>query len=152
MTNIEYIFEFANKHNFPKTDCEVIFNNNIINNGEFNIYEHDDDIVSVKFDKNLVENEIIKMEDIRFDIDSDFPEDVFFAWQKDNPEISFKGWIAMGKYIPTIIQNADFFNELDSLTKEIEMKLELLFSNIESDDGDSDFDELDDDSEEDGEE
>jgi hypothetical protein len=31
------------------------------------------------------------------------------------------------------------------------MKLELVFSNIESDDGDSDFDELDD-SEEDGEE
>ena len=26
MTNIEYIFEFANKHNFPKTECEVVFN------------------------------------------------------------------------------------------------------------------------------
>jgi hypothetical protein len=60
-------------------------------------------------------------------------------WQKDNPEISFKGWIAMGKYIPTIIQNADFLNELDSLTKEIEMKLESVFSNIEVDNGDSDF-------------
>lgn len=150
MTNVEYIFLFAEKHNFPKTECEVVFN--AIDDGSGRvIHTTDDDIISVRFDKSLVENEI-KMEDIRFDIDSNFPEDVFGMWQKDNPEISFKGWIAMGKYIPTIIQNADFFNELDSLTKEIEMKLELIFSNIESDDGDSDFDELDDDNEEDGEE
>jgi hypothetical protein len=149
MTNLEYIFLFANKHNFPKSECEVVFN--AVDDGSGSvIHTTDDDIISVKFDKSLVENEI-KIDDIRFDVDSNFPDDVFFMWQKDNPEVSFKGWIAMGKYIPTIIQNADFFNELDTLTKEIEMKLELVFSNIESDDGDSDFDELDD-SEEDGEE
>jgi hypothetical protein len=149
MTNVEYIFAFAEKHNFPKTECEVVFN--AVDDGSGSvIHTTDDDIISVKFDKSLVENEI-KIDDIRFDVDSNFPDDVFFMWQKDNPEVSFKGWIAMGKYIPTIIQNADFFNELDTLTKEIEMKLELVFSNIESDDGDSDFDELDD-SEEDGEE
>ena len=137
MTNLEYIFLFAEKHNFPKTECEVVFNAVDDGSGR-DIYTTDDDIRAVRFDKSLVENEI-KMEDIRFDIDSDFPEDVFSMWQKDNPEISFKGWIAMGKYIPTIIQNADFLNELDSLTKEIEMKLESVFSNIEEDDGDSDF-------------
>lgn len=137
MTNVEYIFLFAEKHNFPKTECEVVFNAVDDGSGR-DIYTTDDDIIAVRFDKNLVENEI-KMEDIRFDIDSDFPDDVFFMWQKDNPEISFKGWIAMGKYIPTIIQNADFLNELDSLTKEIEMKLESVFSNIEVDNGDSDF-------------
>ena len=137
MTNLEYIFLFAEKHNFPKTECEVVFNAVDDGSGR-DIYTTDDDIRAVRFDKSLVENEI-KMEDIRFDIDSDFPEDVFSMWQKDNPEISFKGWIAMGKYIPTIIQNADFLNELDSLTKEIEMKLESVFSNIEVDNGDSDF-------------
>lgn len=137
MTNVEYIFLFAEKHNFPKTECEVVFNAVDDGSGR-DIYTTDDDIRAVRFDKSLVENEI-KMEDIRFDIDSDFPEDVFFMWQKDNPEISFKGWIAMGKYIPTIIKNADFLNELDSLTKEIEMKLESVFSNIEIDNGDSDF-------------
>jgi hypothetical protein len=137
MTNVEYIFLFAEKHNFPKTECEVVFNAVDDGSGR-DIYTTDDDIRAVRFDKSLVENEI-KMEDIRFDIDSDFPEDVFFMWQKDNPEISFKGWIAMGKYIPTIIQNADFLNELDSLTKEIEMKLESVFSNIEVDNEDSDF-------------
>ena len=137
MTNVEYIFLFAEKHNFPKTECEVVFNAVDDGSGR-DIYTTDDDIIAVRFDKSLVENEI-KMEDIRFDIDSDFPEDVFFMWQKDNPEISFKGWIAMGKYIPTIIQNADFLNELGSLTKEIEMKLESVFSNIEVDNGDSDF-------------
>ena len=137
MTNLEYIFLFAEKHNFPKTECEVVFNAVDDGSGR-DIYTTDDDIRAVRFDKSLVENEI-KMEDIRFDIDSDFPEDVFFMWQKDNPEMSFKGWIAMGKYIPTIIQNADFLNELDSLTKEIEMKLESVFSNIEVDNGDSDF-------------
>lgn len=137
MTNVEYIFLFAEKHNFPKTECEVVFN--AVDDGSGNdIHTTDDDIIAVRFGKSLVENEI-KMDDIRFDIDSDFPEDVFTMWQKDNPEISFKGWIAMGRYVPTIIQNADFLNELDSLTKEIEMKLESMFSNIEEDDGDSDF-------------
>ena len=149
MTNVEYIFLFAEKHNFPKTECEVVFNAVDDGSGR-DIYTTDDDIRAVRFDKSLVENEI-KMEDIRFDIDSDFPEDVFSMWQKDNPEISFKGWIAMGRYIPTIIQNAEFLNELDSLTKEIEMKLESVFSNIEVDNGDSDFVE-DEDDEEDGEE
>ena len=134
MTNLEYIFLFAEKHNFPKTDCEVIFN--AVNNGG-DIYSMDDDIVSVKFDKSLVANEL-KMEDIRFDIDSDFDTDVFEIWQKDDPTISFRSWIAMGRYVPTIIQNADFFDELESLTKDIEMKLESLFSNIGTDDGDSD--------------
>jgi hypothetical protein len=141
MTNVEYIFEFANKHNFPKSECEVVFN--IPDDGVTpNIYATDDDIISVKFDKSLVENEI-KIEDIRFDIDSDFPEDVFFMWQKDNPEMSFRGWIAMGKYIPTIIKNTEFFDELEVLTKDIEMKLESLFANIEIDDGSSDFDDED---------
>ena len=149
MTNVEYIFLFAEKHNFPKTECEVVFNAVDDGSGK-DIYTTDDDIRAVRFDKSLVVNEI-KMDDIRFDIDSDFPEDVFSMWQKDDPEISFKGWIAMGRYVPTIIQNADFLNELDSLTKEIEMKLESMFSNIEEDDGDSDFYE-DDEDEEDGEE
>ena len=146
MTNVEYIFLFADKHNFPKTECEVVFNTVDDGSGR-DIYTTDDDIKAVRFDKSLVENEI-KMEDIRFDIDSNFPEDVFFMWQNDNPEMSFKGWIAMGRYIPTIIQNTEFLDELDSLTKEIEMKLENMFSNIEEDDGGSDFYE----DEEDGEE
>ena len=112
MTNVEYIFEFANKHNFPKTECEVVFN--VIDDSSSVIHTTDDDIIAVRFDKSLVKNEI-KIEDIRFDIDSNFPEDVFFMWQEDNPEISFRGWIAMGRYVPTIIQNADFFNELDEI-------------------------------------
>jgi hypothetical protein len=128
MTNIEYIYLFAEKHNFPRTECEILFNAVDDGSGR-DIYTTDDDIISVKFDKSLVENEI-KIDDIRFDIDSQFPEDVFFMWQKNNPEMSYKGWIAMGKYVPTIIQNADFFNELDSLTKEIEMKLSSIFSNV----------------------
>ena len=146
MTNVEYIFEFANKHNFPKSECEVVFNAVDDGSGR-DIYTTDDDIVSVRFDKSIVEHEI-KIEDIRFDIDSNFPEDVFDMWQKDNPEMTFRGWIAMGRYVPTIIQNADFFDELDAVTKEIEMKLESMFSNIETGE-DSDFEE---DEEEDGEE
>ena len=149
MTNVEYIFEFANKHNFQKTECEVVFNAVDDGSGR-DIYTTDDNIISVRFDKSIVEHEI-KIEDIRFDIDSNFPEDVFDMWQKDNPEMSFRGWIAMGRYVPTIIQNADFFDELDVMTKEIEMKLESMFSNISEDDGSSDFDE-DDENEEDGEE
>ena len=153
MTNVEYIFEFANKHGFPKTECEVVFN--AVDDGSGNdIHTTDYDIISVKFDKSLVENEI-KIEDIRFDIDTDLPDDVFYSWQKDNPDMSFKGWIAMGRYVPNIIQNADFFDELDAMTKEIEMKLESVFSNISEDDGSSDFEDEDSDyyeDDEDGEE
>lgn len=138
MTNLEYIFKFAAKHNFPKSECEVMFN--AVDDGSGNdIYTTDDDIISVKFDKSLVENEI-KIEDIRFDIDSNFPDDVFDMWQKDNSKISFKNWIALGRYIPTIVKNASFLYELDTLTKEIGMKLESLFGDIEKDDGSSDFD------------
>lgn len=137
MTNIEYICEFANKHEFPKTECQVKFNapdDGICTE----IYTTDDDIISVKFDDSLVENEI-DIKDIRFDIDSDFPEDVFFMWQKDMPEIPFKNWIAMGRYVPTVVQNTEFFDELDRLTKEIAMKMENMFSRLEEDDGSSDY-------------
>ena len=141
MTNVEYIFEFANKHNFPKTECEVVFNAVDDGSGR-DIYTTDDDIKAVRFDKSLVENEI-KIEDIRFDIDTNLPEDVFNSWQNDNPEMSFRGWIAMGRYVPIVEKNAEFFNELDMLTKEIQMKLETIFPTYE-DDGDSDYDDEDD--------
>ena len=141
MSNLEYIFLFAEKHNFPKTNCEVMFNAVDDGSGR-DIHTTDDDIISVKFDKTLIANEI-KMEDIRFDIDSNFPEDVLFKWQEDEPNISFRSWISKGRYIPNIIQNADFFDELDALTKEIEMKLDSMFSNIQ-DVGDSDYDDYDD--------
>ena len=143
MTNVEYIFEFANKHNFPKTECEVVFNAVDDGSGR-DIYTTDDDIKAVRFDKSLVENEI-KIEDIRFDIDTNLPEDVFNSWQNDNPEMSFRGWIAMGRYVPIVAKNAEFFDELDMLTKEIQMKLETIFPTYE-DDGDSDCDDEDDES------
>ncbi len=136
LSNIEYIHKFAEKHNFPKTECEVVFN--AVDDGREVIYANESDIISVKFDKSLVENEI-KMDDIRFDVDSEFPEDVFFEWQKDDPEASFKEWIVMGRYMPAIIKNSEYFDELDTLTKEIGMKLESIFSNIENGE-DSDFD------------
>ena len=140
MTNVEYIFEFANKHNFPKTECEVVFNAVDDGSGR-DIYTTDDDIKAVRFDKSLVENEI-KIEDIRFDIDTNLPEDVFNSWQNENPEMSFRGWIAMGRYVPIVEKNAEFFDELDMLTKEIQMKLETIFPTYE-DDGDSDYDDED---------
>jgi hypothetical protein len=140
MTNVEYIFLFADKHNFPKTECEVVFNAVDDGSGK-DIYTTDDDIKAVRFDKSLVENEI-KMEDIRFDIDTNLPEDVFYSWQSDNPDISFKGWIAMGRYVPIVAKNAEFFEELDSVTKEIQMKLETLFPTY-GEDSDSDYDDED---------
>lgn len=149
MTNIEYIFSFAEKHNFPKTECEVMFNAVDDGSGR-DIYTTDDDIISVRFDKSLVENEI-SIKDIRFDIDSELSEDVFFIWQEDNPSISFREWIALGRYVPSIIKNHEYFDELDALTKEIEMKLESIFSNIEEDDGDFDYDDENSDYEEDDE-
>ena len=144
MTNVEYIFLFAEKHNFPKTECEVVFN--AIDDGSGrDIHTTDSDIKSVKFDKSLVENEIL-IEDIRFDVDSQFPDDVFFMWQKDDPNISFRTWVSLGRYVPVIIQNTEFFDELDSLTKQIEMGLETLFPQLGGEDSDYDDDDDDEDS------
>lgn len=137
MTNIEYIHVFADKHKFPKTECEVIFNAVDDGSGR-DIHTTDYDIISVKFDKSLVKNEI-KIEDIRFDVDSKFPDDVFFIWQEDDPEIPFKLWISQGRYVPNIIKNTEYLDKLERLTKDIEMKLESMFPTI--DDGDSDYDE-----------
>ena len=136
MTNIEYIRLFADKHKFPKTECEVIFNTVDDGSGR-DIHTTDYDIISVKFDKSLVKNEI-KIEDIRFDVDSKFPDDVFFKWQEDDPEIPFKLWISQGRYIPNIIKNTEYLDKLERLTKDIEMKLESMFPTI---DDDSDYDE-----------
>ena len=143
MTNIEYIFEFANKHNFPKSDCEIMFNSI---GGNTDVFAADDEIISVKFDKSLVENEI-KIDDIRFDIDSLLDDDIFFAWQKDNPNISLKNWIKMGRYVPTDIKNIELLDEIDMLTRDIQMKLESIFGGL--DDGDSDYDDDDDDDDDD---
>ena len=52
--------------------------------GEKDVLNIDDSIISVKFDKSLVENEI-KMEDIRFDIDTNLPEDVFSYCALEKP-------------------------------------------------------------------
>ena len=60
MTNLEYIFLFAEKHNFPKSDCEVVFNAVDDGSGK-DIYTTDADILEVRFDKNLVENEIRRL-------------------------------------------------------------------------------------------
>ena len=139
MTNLEYIFEFANKHNFPQSNCEIMFNSI---GGNTDVFAADDEIISVKFDKSLVENEI-KIADIRFDIDSLLDEDIFFAWQKDNPNISLKNWIKMGSYVPTDIKNIELLDEIDMLTRDIQMKLESIFGGL--DDGDSDYDDDDDD-------
>jgi hypothetical protein len=86
---------------------------------------------------------------LKFDIDSDLPEDVFFVWQKDNPEMSFRGWIGLGRYVPTLIENYEFFDELDILTKDIEMKLSQLFPRAD-DVGDSDYDDDYDEEDDDG--
>lgn len=137
MRNVEYIFVFANKHKFPKSECEVVFNAVDDGSGK-DIHTTDDDIIAVRFDKSLVENEI-NIEDIRFDIDSNFPEDVFDMWQKDDPEISFRSWIAMGRYVPTIIENVEFLDEIEDVTNQIKMRFDSIFSYIE-DDGDSDYD------------
>lgn len=141
MRNVEYIFVFANKHKFPKSECEVVFNAVDDGSGK-DIHTTDDDIIAVRFDKSLVENEI-NIEDIRFDIDSNFPEDVFDMWQKDDPEISFRSWIAMGRYVPTIIQNVEFLDEIEDITNQIKMRFDSIFSYIEEDDGNSDYDEYD---------
>ena len=149
MTNLEYIYLFATKHNFPQSNCEVMFR--VMDDGKsHNIYDHDSDITSVKFDESLVKNNI-SIEDIRFDVDSNFSEDVFFMWQDDEREISFMSWISQGRYIPTIIKNADLLNEIESLTKDIEMRLSSVFENIGVSE-DSDFEDDDDDEEDDGEE
>jgi hypothetical protein len=113
--NIEYIKEFIKKHNYsPKITIQVV--------GE----QLDENIVSVKFNKKDVKlDRTFKIDEIRYDIDTDLPDDVFFRYleylEKNEDDVDYIYWMTKmsNGYEPMDID----FSSRDQLLDEINQSL-----------------------------
>ena len=90
--------------------------------------------------------DVININDIIFDIDSDFPEDVVEQWleSKRQNDISLIDWIQTNvNYFPKDIDTSSVRNyqiELEGIVNEMKKSINKVFE-LEVDDGDSDLDE-----------
>jgi len=90
--------------------------------------------------------DVININDIIFDIDSDFPEDVVEQWleSKRQNDISLIDWIQTNvNYFPKNIDTSSVRNyqiEMEGIVNEMKKSINKVFE-LEVDDGDSDLDE-----------
>lgn len=103
-SNLEYLQDFIQKHHY----------NNEIHVQCYKDLDYDS-IKYVIFNKQDIPSETkINMEDIRYDIDTDLPEDVFYRWleyinDKENDEVSYIYWMTKmdNHYFPMNIDNSE---------------------------------------------
>ena len=106
-SNYEYVTEFIEKHHYHtkiKVQCLGSVDS--------------ESIKTVEFDKRDIPSERkIKIEDIRFDIDSLLPEDVFYRWlehvdNKNNEYVDYMYWLTKTdhRYVPKSLENVSTEN------------------------------------------
>lgn len=99
LTNKEYIQEFIKKHGYHSTitvQCYKSLNY--------------DAIKTIVFDERDIPSKMkIDMEDIKYDVDSSLPNDVFYKWLEyrntnENSNVSFIYWMTKmdNKYFPDV--------------------------------------------------
>ena len=92
---------------------------------------------------NFENGDVVNINDIRFDIDSDFPNDIFDQWIiiRRKEDISLLDWLKNNThYFPKNIDNSsveEYKKELESVVDDIKENINKLFQ-METDDGDSD--------------
>ena len=129
MKNIDYLTEFFRKHNLTGK-VRVKYSSSII------LDEYISDII-------FENGDVVNINDIRFDIDSDFPNDIFDQWiiVRREEDISLLDWLKNNKhYFPKNIDNSsveEYKKELESVVDDIKKNINKLFQ-METDDGDSD--------------
>ena len=129
MKNIDYLTEFFRKHNLTGK-VRVKYSSSII------LDEYISDII-------FENGDVVNINDIRFDIDSDFPNDIFDQWiiVRREEDISLLDWLKNNThYFPKNIDNSsveEYKKELESVVDEIKENINKLFQ-METDDGDSD--------------
>ena len=129
MKNIDYLTEFFKKHNLTGK-VRIKYSSSII------LDEYISDII-------FENGDVVNINDIRFDIDSDFPNDIFDQWiiVRREEDISLLDWLKNNKhYFPKNIDNSsveEYKKELESVVDDIKENINKLFQ-METDDGDSD--------------
>ena len=130
MKNIDYLTEFFKKHNLTGK-VRIKYSSSII------LDEYISDII-------FENGDVVNINDIRFDIDSDFPNDIFDQWIiiRREEDISLLDWLKNNThYFPKNIDNSsveEYKKELESVVDDIKENITKLFQ-METDEGDSDL-------------
>ena len=128
MKNIEYLEHFFRKHNLSgKIKVKYSYPTN-----------EDDYMTDITF----TNGDVININDIIFDIDSDFPNSVFDQWivAKRKTDMSLMDWMLTNKY--DIFKDIDissvqeYQNEMTEIVDNVKKSISSVFE-LEPDDGDS---------------
>lgn len=131
MTNINYLEQFFKKHNLSGK-ITVKYSSPI---------KTDDYMTDIVFENG----DVININDIIFDIESDFPNDVYEQWmesKKDN-DISLIEWIQTNKqYIPKDFDTSSieaYYKGLSDIINDVKQSIDKVFytGNDDSDYGES---------------
>lgn len=131
MKNIDYLELFFKKHKFSGR-VTVKYTSPVVN---------DDYMSDIVFENGVT----ININDVIFDIESEFPDDVVKMWMKVKKEkdISLMDWIQTDiKYMPDFMDRSsvdEYQKEMTTLFDEVKQTIQSLFE-LEIDDGDSDSD------------
>lgn len=131
MSNIEYIEEFFRKHHLSGK-IKIRYSSSL---------KTDDYISDIVFENG----DEININDIIFDIESDFPEDIIELWLTDKREsdIGLMDWIRQDiKYISKNLDLSsveDYQREMTDIIEDVKKSINSIFE-FEIDDGDSDLD------------
>ena len=133
MKNIDYLELFFRKHKLSGK-IRVKYSSPVA---------LDDYMTDIVFENG----DIININDVIFDIESDFPDDVFEQWieVKREKDISLKDWIQTNThYMPKELMDRssveEYQKELTELVDEVKENINKIFQFV-PDDGDSDEDE-----------
>ena len=130
MKNIEYLEQFFRKHKLSGR-TRIKYTN-------ANRY---DDYMS---DIILEDGTVININDVIFDIESEFPEQVAEKWMKEKDgDISLIDWIKAnpGTYMTFDVDNTgliEYQREMEGLVSDLKDKIENMFK-LQTDEGDSDY-------------
>jgi hypothetical protein len=131
MKNIDYLELFFKKHKLSGK-VTVKYSTSVA---------VDDYMTDIIFENG----DVISISDVIFDIDSDFPDDVFDQWMvvKRENDISLMDWIQTNThYIPKGLDRSsveEYQKELESIVDTVTENINTLFE-LQPDDGDSEED------------
>ena len=130
MKNIEYLEAFFRKHNLSgkiKVDYDYPI-------------ADDDYMTDITFENG----DVINIQDVIFDIESEFPEDIFEKWMeaKREKDISLMDWIQTDiMYIPKDMDTSSVEEYKKEMIEIVENIKEGITKMFKPDEGDSDLDE-----------
>jgi len=128
MSNLEYLEEFFKKHNLSGK-IKVRYSSTI---------QMDEYMTDIIFENG----DVININDIIFDIESELPEDIIWSWliSKKEKDIGLSDWMQTDThYIPKDMDTSsvkDFQNEMATLVDDVKKSINTIFE-LEIDEGDS---------------